>query len=68
MSSVKSPEEYVQRWILETPSRHPMFSIWCIVGAMYSTGLCARCVVEDSARNEGNCAQRGCRNRKKIER
>lgn len=57
---MNTPEQIVTEWAKDSTDSD-ILEMWCIVGVMYRTGLCAKCVVEDSAANEGCECRKGWR-------
>jgi len=60
-------QKTVEDWILSTPCSNPHFGFWCVVGAVYSTGLCPKCVFDDSSLNYGKCVNPDCKNASEYE-
>lgn len=67
VSTLSAPEITIAHglateWALKSRPGSDEFAMWCVVAAMYLTGLCAKCVVEDSSHNYQNCPNDRCSN------
>lgn len=45
---MKSALEYVTDWIKDSDDNSDAFNLWCVVAAMFRTGLSAEEVIKDS--------------------
>ncbi len=52
----------VTEWAMESDSHNDAFGMWCTVGRMYETGLCANCVVSDTSERWHRCPDVNCNN------
>jgi hypothetical protein len=58
---MKNEQEWVGQFARES-KEDSLLGLWCTVLAMSSTGMCAKCVVEDSINNWHTCPNPECAN------
>lgn len=44
---MRKPIDFISDWISNTRTDSDVFMMWCVVAAMYRTGLCADCIIND---------------------